>query len=69
MSIDNSKEIKDLKDEIMALKSEIRSLRRILVPEIGISTEEKQELHEILDDMQQGDEYSFKSVKEEERGT
>lgn len=67
MSIDNSQEFKDLKEEIIALKSEIRSLKRILVPEISISEDESQELHEILDDMQQGNEYSFKSLKEQER--
>jgi regulatory protein YycI of two-component signal transduction system YycFG len=69
MSIENRKEIKDLKDEIIALKSEIKSLKRILVPEISISDEEKQELHEILDDMHKGHEYSFKSILKEERGT
>ena len=69
MSIDNSKEIKELKDEIISLKSEIKSLKRILVPEISLASEEIQELHSILDDMQNGNEYSFKSIKEEERGT
>ncbi len=63
MSLNNSDELKDLKNEILALRADIKSLKNLLVPEISISEEERKELHQILEDMENGLEHPFRAIK------
>lgn len=64
MTLNSNDELKDLKDEILALRADIKSLKNLLVPEISISDEERQELHQILADMDNGHEYPFRAIKD-----
>lgn len=55
---------KDAAIEILEELSERQKLISLIIPEVKISDKEKKEIHDILEEMEKGEEYRLEDVRE-----